>query len=217
MCEVRSILCIFFIIFLYYSRISYSKHCANFIHLVAVFTTNSILPDQAHVIFWGTTCSIAKKFLKIFCLSDCTSFSLYVITICQTMSLDHVWGITVIPNEIVQYHLICCTVHGILLARILEWVTVSFSRGSSQLGDWTHVSHIAGRFFTSWTTREAQESCSGYLTYPFSRGSSRPRNQIGIFCIAGRFFASRATRESPIIYVVLTETFLIAKSQWWKA
>ena len=41
------------------------------------------------------------------------------------------------------------TVHGILQARILEWVAVSFSRGSSQPRDRTHVSHIAGRFFTS--------------------------------------------------------------------
>ena len=49
-----------------------------------------------------------------------------------------------------------CTVHGILQARILEWVAFSFSRGSSQPRDWTQFSHIAGRFFTSWATREAQ-------------------------------------------------------------
>ena len=48
------------------------------------------------------------------------------------------------------------TIHGILQARILEWVAFSFSRGSSQPRDWTQVSHIAGRFFTSWATREAQ-------------------------------------------------------------
>ena len=48
------------------------------------------------------------------------------------------------------------TVHGILQAGILEWVTFLFSRGSSQPGDWTQVSCIAGRFFTSWATREAQ-------------------------------------------------------------
>ena len=46
-------------------------------------------------------------------------------------------------------------VHGILQARILEWVAFPFSRGSSQPGDWTHVSRIAGGFFTSWATREA--------------------------------------------------------------
>ena len=46
------------------------------------------------------------------------------------------------------------TVHGILQARILEWVAFPFSRGSSQPRDQTQVSHIAGRFFTIWTTRK---------------------------------------------------------------
>ena len=41
------------------------------------------------------------------------------------------------------------TVHGILQARILEWVVAPFSRGSSQPRDQTQVFHIAGRFFTS--------------------------------------------------------------------
>ena len=43
---------------------------------------------------------------------------------------------------------------GILQAGILEWVTISFSRASSQSRDGTWVSHIAGRFFTIWATRE---------------------------------------------------------------
>ena len=43
---------------------------------------------------------------------------------------------------------------GILQARILEWVAVPFSSGSSQPRDWTHISWIAGGFFTSLTTRE---------------------------------------------------------------
>ena len=41
------------------------------------------------------------------------------------------------------------TAHGILQARILEWVAVPFSRGSSQPGDGTQVSRIAGGFITS--------------------------------------------------------------------
>ena len=44
------------------------------------------------------------------------------------------------------------TVHGILQARVLEWVAMPFSRGSSWPRDWTHVSSIAGRFFTIWAT-----------------------------------------------------------------
>ena len=47
------------------------------------------------------------------------------------------------------------SVHGILQARILEWVAISFSRGSSWPRDWTQVSCIAGRWFTSWAMREA--------------------------------------------------------------
>ena len=47
------------------------------------------------------------------------------------------------------------TVRGILQARLLEWVAMLSSRVSSQHRDWTEVSHIAGRFFTSWATREA--------------------------------------------------------------
>ena len=54
-----------------------------------------------------------------------------------------------------------CIVHGILQARIMEWVAFPFSRGSYQPRDRTQVSHIAGRFFTSWATREAQEYYSG--------------------------------------------------------
>ena len=42
------------------------------------------------------------------------------------------------------------SIHGILQARILEWVPISFSRGFSQPRDRTWVSRIAGRFFTIW-------------------------------------------------------------------
>ena len=55
------------------------------------------------------------------------------------------------------------TVHGILQARILEWVAFPFSRGSSRPRNWTRVSCIAGRFFTCWATREV--SVSLVLTY----------------------------------------------------
>ena len=42
------------------------------------------------------------------------------------------------------------SVHGILQARILEWIAIPFSRGFSWPRDWTLVSCIAGRFFTVW-------------------------------------------------------------------
>ena len=47
------------------------------------------------------------------------------------------------------------SVYGILQAKILEWVAISFSRGSSRPRDWIWVFHITGRCFTLWATRGA--------------------------------------------------------------
>ena len=52
------------------------------------------------------------------------------------------------------------SVHGILQARILEWVAMPSSRGSSQPRNWTQVSCLADSF-TIWATREAHEYWSG--------------------------------------------------------
>ena len=51
------------------------------------------------------------------------------------------------------------SVHGILQARILEWVAMASSRGSSRPRDQTQVSCIAGRFFTMWASWEAALIC----------------------------------------------------------
>ena len=47
------------------------------------------------------------------------------------------------------------SVHGIFQARILEWFAISFSRGSSQLRDRTHVSLVGRRVLYLWATWEA--------------------------------------------------------------
>ena len=46
------------------------------------------------------------------------------------------------------------SVHGIFQARVLDWVAIFFSRGSSRPRDRTQVSRIVGRCFTVWATRE---------------------------------------------------------------
>ena len=114
--------------------------------------------------------------------------------------------------------------HGIFQAKILEWVAIFFSRGSSRPRGWTRVSCIADRRFTIWATRETQvkekvkvaQSCltlcdpmdykvHGILqarmleyseAFPFSRGSSQPRNQTQASHIAGGCFTSWAIREA---------------------
>ena len=76
-------------------------------------------------------------------------------------------------------------------ARILEWVAVS--RGSSQPSDQTHVSCIAGGFFTNWATSEAQEYWSGY---PIPSSVDLPNLGIEPGSPMGRFFTNRAIREA---------------------
>ena len=91
------------------------------------------------------------------------------------------------------------TIHGILQARILEWVAFPLSRGSSQPRNWTQASCITGGFFTSWATRLSQRILE-WVAYPFSRGSSWPRNQTGVSCTADRFFTNWAIRE--VLYYI---------------
>ena len=63
------------------------------------------------------------------------------------------------------------TVHGILQARILEWVAFPFSRGSSQARNQTQVFRNAGTLFTSWAARELKLNPHNYsiryLQVPF--------------------------------------------------
>ena len=86
------------------------------------------------------------------------------------------------------------TVHGILQARILEWVDFPFSRWSFEPRDQTQVSCTADRFFTSWATRKPKNT--DWVACPFSSRSSRPRDQSGVSCIAGRFFTNWAIKEA---------------------
>ena len=67
------------------------------------------------------------------------------------------------------------SIRGIFQAGVLEWVAISFSRGSSWLRGEIHVSRIAGRCFTLWATREALWVLE-WVAYPFSNGSSQSRN-----------------------------------------
>ena len=57
--------------------------------------------------------------------------------------------------DLLDYSLPGSSAHEILQAKTLEWVAILFSRGSFQSRSHACVSHIAGRFFTIWATREA--------------------------------------------------------------
>ena len=91
------------------------------------------------------------------------------------------------------------SVHGILQARILEWVPSPFSKGSTQPRNWTQVSHVAGRFYMVWATREAQ-SCNKPFLLCICWGAQRgfpmicrlPCSTTGVFLVV---FAWKALSE----------------------
>ena len=89
----------------------------------------------------------------------------------------------------------------LLQARILEWVAVPSSRGSSQPRARKQGSCTVVILFTVWAR---SPRILEWVAYPFSRGSSRHRNWIGVSCIAGGFFTSWATREAHLyLYLCL--------------
>ena len=70
------------------------------------------------------------------------------------------------------------SVHGILQARILEWVAISYSRGSSQPRDWTHVSDI------SYTGKQV------FFFFLFSTGATSKLTALPSFIFLGTWFIS---------------------------
>ena len=119
------------------------------------------------------------------------------------------------------------SVHGILQARALEWVAISFSRGSSQPTDQTHISSINRLILYRWATRESEseseaaQSCPTlcdpmdcslpgfsvhgifqarvleWVVISFSRGSSRPRDRTQVSRIVDRCFYPLSHQGSP--------------------
>ena len=90
----------------------------------------------------------------------------HILVQCLTcwLTLPSLWGVEVKWSEFapscltlwdpLDYSPPGSSICGIFLARILEWVAISFSRGSSLPRDWNRVSCIVGRCFTIWATRE---------------------------------------------------------------
>ena len=101
------------------------------------------------------------------------------------------------------------SLHGILQARVLGWVAISFSRGSSQPRDRTQVSHIPGRCFNLWATREqAHEVRSGSVSF----GSLSPGAQKVLFEPSEGIWGVRClilNAVSPLYHFVWTSLLLM--------
>ena len=96
------------------------------------------------------------------------------------------------------------SVHGILQARIVEWVTVPFFRGSSQSRDWPKISHNAGGFFILeppgkpiWVLRQEFNYLFDYSTYHLANYYSKGLARVMLLDIHFSFYQeSRQSQKS---------------------
>ena len=98
------------------------------------------------------------------------------------------------------------SVHEILQARMLEWVAISFSRGSSQPRDWTQVSRIAGRGFHLWAR---------HLYFHSETNSTKGFSQtmdIHIYLHLPTEFP-----HTPLLFISLSPSFYLRQSSlYWR-
>ena len=95
----------------------------------------------------GVGCHFLLQCMKVKSENEVLSFIIMCVCMCVCVSLS-------VMSDSLWLFATPWTVHGIFQARILKWVAILFSRGSSRPRNRTWVSCIAGRFFTIWPTRE---------------------------------------------------------------
>ena len=117
-------------------------------------TVPGVTKSQTQPSNWAYTCTQTKHTVS----NQLPGFDIMCCVLCCAWSLSQVRLFATLRALNCQAPLSM----GLLQARILEWVAMSSSRGSSQLRDWIQACHIAGGFFTIWASREAQEYESGY-------------------------------------------------------
>ena len=129
--------------------------------------------------FWGHSYSIWT--LRI------SGTGMWTLQVWHSFGGGHSWGHTYsvlcalllsLRNPL-DYSLPSSTVNEIFQAKILKWIAISFSKGSSQPRDWTRVSCvscIAGGFFPHWATGEAQMHINS------SCGWDSPGKNTGVGC-----------------------------------
>ena len=98
-----------------------------------------------------------------------------------------------------------CIVHGILQARILEWVASPFSRGSSQPRDQSQVSHIAGKILY-----QLSHTGSPWVTRGLITSNSQPPRAPASLHVGnwrwGKFKQTNKVTQHPGVQVILTQS-----------
>ena len=103
------------------------------------------------------------------------------------------------------------TAHGILQARILEWVAFPFSRVFPTQGSNPIPLHCR---ILCQLSHKGSPRILEWVAYPLSRGSSWPRNWTRVSCIAGGFFTNWAIREALRVYLKRKRE-VVGTYTWW--
>ena len=93
------------------------------------------------------------------------------------------------------------SIHRIFQARILEWVAISFSRGSSQPRDWTWISCIVGRCFTIWAIRRVPGGAK-WISKVYKQVVSWTERHIGYFFLLYLVEVDVAINSLPDLVIV---------------
>ena len=138
-----------------------------------------------------TSYSLLKAFLSLYYLFPWSFFS------CLPWYLSFTLKVKVTQLCPTLCNSMDCTVHGILQARILEWVAFPSPGESSQPREWTQV-YLHWRRILYQLSHKGNPRIMEWVGYPFSRPSSRSRNQTWISRIASGFFTNWAIKEAHI-------------------
>ena len=127
--------------------------------LVFLFNQSIMTPAP---LWWVVTSQLSSKGAADLLFMCCVPFiSSWIVFSTLTSILNYFYSYLLVAQSCptlcnpMDYSLLGSSVHGVIQARILEWVAIFFSRGSSWPRDWTRVSYIAGRFFPTWAIWEA--------------------------------------------------------------
>ena len=130
----------------------------------SVFRVCKVHPGSQHLVIWGGVPGKAasgqslQPSLKFCEFSNPDSYFTSTSTPCCCLFAQSCPTLC----DSMDYSLLGSSVHGISQARILEWVAIPFSRGSSQPRDRTLVFYMGRRILYHWATREVHYYCYDY-------------------------------------------------------
>ena len=119
---------------------------SNKLKIIQMYINKALLSNVVYSLIYSVVCSFAYS-LNIHKVKSESEVAQSYPTLCDAMDCS-------LPVS---------SVHRIFQARVLKWVAISFSRGSSRPRDQTWVSHIVGRCFTIWASREVPTDRSDRL------------------------------------------------------